>query len=404
MNPDLDRLQPYPFERLRALKAGLSPSTRQAHISLAIGEPQHGAPHLLTEALIEHAHGVNHYVPTAGGPELREAICDWLTDRFALPGDALDPERHVLPLAGTREGLFAIAQSVVERSASEAPRVVMPNPFYQIYEGAALLAGAQPYFLNCWASNDYQPDFDAVPAEVWDRCQLIYICSPGNPSGAVIPTAALTRLIELADRHDFIIASDECYSEIYLEETAPPPGLLQACAEVGRDDFRRCLVFHSLSKRSSAPGLRSGFVAGDAEVLRRFLLYRTYQGCAVPLQTQAASLAAWRDEDHVRSNRKAYRSKIQAALNILTPALEVTPPEAGFYLWVRTPLPDEVFTRQLFEQQNVTVLPGSYLSRDTAEGNPGADHVRIALVAEAEACAEALWRIRHFAESLNQVQ
>ncbi|MBA1146420.1 succinyldiaminopimelate transaminase [Ectothiorhodospiraceae bacterium WFHF3C12] len=401
MNSDLDRLQPYPFERLRALKAGLAPVTRQTHISLAIGEPQHGAPHLVTEALIEHAHGVNHYVPTAGGEELREAICEWLTERFALPADALDPARHVLPLAGTREGLFAIAQALVDRR-TDSPVVVMPNPFYQIYEGAALLAGAQPYFLNCWAANGYQPDFDAVPEDVWARCQLVYICSPGNPSGAVIPTAALRRLIELADRHDFVIACDECYSEIYLDEDAPPPGLLQACAEMGRDDFQRCLVFHSLSKRSSAPGLRSGFVAGDAGILERFLLYRTYQGCAMPLQTQAASLAAWRDENHVRNNRKAYRSKLQAALNILGPVMEVTPPEAGFYLWARTPLPDEAFTRQLFQQHNVTVLPGSYLSRETAEGNPGADHVRIALVAESEACAEALWRIRHFAESLQQ--
>jgi len=398
MNPDLDRLKPYPFERLAALKADLKPATGKEHISLAIGEPQHQTPHFIGEALIAHSHGVNRYAPTAGSRELRETFCRWLTDRFKLPAERLDPDRHVLPVAGTREGLFAIAQAVVDRTAD--PVVVMPNPFYQIYEGAALLSGAEPYYLDTARANGYQPDFDRVPESVWRRCQLVYICSPGNPSGAVIPVDRLRRLVELAERHDFVIACDECYSEIYLDEQAPPPGLLQACAEAGHDDFSRCLVFHSLSKRSSAPGLRSGFVAGDAEILRRFLVYRTYQGCAMPLQTQAASIAAWSDETHVRSNRKAYRTKLQAALNILGPALSIQAPEAGFYLWAPTPIDDQDFTRRLYEQQNVTVLPGSYLSRATADGDPGAGHVRIALVAEAEACAEAVWRIRYFVENL----
>jgi N-succinyldiaminopimelate aminotransferase len=263
--------------------------------------------------------------------ELREAIVAWLTRRFALPQGSLDAERHVLPVAGTREALFAFAQAVVDRHATRA-KVLCPNPFYQIYEGAALLAGAEPWFLNCREENNFLPDLDAVPAEVWHDCQLFYLCSPGNPTGAVAPLAYLQRLIRLADEYDFIIASDECYSELYFDEDAPPPGLLEAAAAMGRTDFARCVVFHSLSKRSNLPGLRSGFVAGDAEVLKRFLLYRTYHGCALPPPTQAASISAWQDEAHVQANRAIYRQKFDAVLAILEPVLEVSRPDAGFYL------------------------------------------------------------------------
>jgi N-succinyldiaminopimelate aminotransferase len=299
---------------------------------------------------------------------------------------------------GTREALFAFGQAVVDRAGS--PLVLMPNPFYQIYEGAALLAGAEPYFINLRADNGYQPDWDAVPEEAWRRCQLIYICSPGNPSGTVIPQAQLLKLIELADRYDFVIASDECYSEIYQHEGAAPVGLLQACAAAGRDDFRRCVVFHSLSKRSNAPGLRSGFVAGDAALLERFLLYRTYHGCSMPLQVQAASVAAWRDEAHVADNRALYRQKFRMAEEILSPVLPLSIPDAGFYLWPRTPIDDVEFARRLFAEQHVTVLPGSYLSREAHGVNPGQGHVRIALVAEPEECFEALGRMRRFIEQL----
>ncbi|HEX9801832.1 MAG TPA: succinyldiaminopimelate transaminase, partial [Gammaproteobacteria bacterium] len=295
MNPDLDRLQPYPFEKLNRLKAGVTPAAGE-HIALSIGEPKHQPPGFVVEELITHLHGLANYPLTRGRDELRQAIADWLTRRFGLPEGSLDAGRHILPVAGTREALFAFAQAVVDRSAN--PLVLSPNPFYQIYEGAALLAGAEPWFLNTTAATGFLPDLDAVPTEVWQRCQLIYLCTPGNPTGAVADVAYLQKLIRLADAHDFIIASDECYSELYFDESAPPAGLLQAAATMGRSDYRRCVVFHSLSKRSNLPGLRSGFVAGDAEVLGRFLKYRTYHGCALPLHTQAASTAAWRDEEH----------------------------------------------------------------------------------------------------------
>jgi N-succinyldiaminopimelate aminotransferase len=304
----------------------------------------------------------------------------------------------VLPVAGTREALFAFAQAVVDRSTK--PLVLSPNPFYQIYEGAALLAGAEPWFLNTTAENGFLPDLDAVPAEVWQRCQLIYLCTPGNPTGAVADVAYLQQLIGLADEHDFVIASDECYSELYFDEATPPPGLLQAAAAMGRSDYQRCVVFHSLSKRSNLPGLRSGFVAGDAEVLARFLKYRTYHGCALPPPTQAASIAAWNDEAHVQANRDLYRQKFDAVLAILKPVLKVERPDAGFYLWPETPISDIDFAQQLFAQQHVTVLPGSYLSRDAHGGNPGAGRVRMALVAELDECIEAAERIRRFVEGL----
>ncbi|MBT8430708.1 MAG: succinyldiaminopimelate transaminase [Gammaproteobacteria bacterium] len=398
MNPDLDKLQPYPFEKLNALKAGIKPPSKP-HIALSIGEPKHATPGLIAAALQEHLDaGLASYPLTRGLPALREAICDWLTGRFELPPGSLDPEHHALPVNGTREALFAFAQAVVNRSRPAL--VVSPNPFYQIYEGAALLGGATPHFIACTADNHYLPEFDAVEPETWDRCQLLYLCSPGNPTGAVIPRSTLQQLIRLAEKHDFVIASDECYSEIYFDEAKPPVGLLQAAAAMGNSDFRRCVVFHSLSKRSNAPGLRSGFIAGDADLLAGFLRYRTYHGCAMPVQHQYASIAAWRDEDHVRHNRRLYREKFDAVLDTLAGCLDVARPDAGFYLWPRTPISDEDFARGLFEQQNVTVLPGRYLSRDVGEFNPGAGHVRMALVATAAECIEAARRIRQFVTNL----
>lgn len=398
MNPDLDKLQPYPFERLSALKAGLTPSDKPP-IALSIGEPKHGTPGLIGETLCQQlATGLSSYPMTRGAPALRAAICQWLIRRYALPADSLDPGRHALPVAGTREALFAFAQAVVDRG--RRARVLMPNPFYQIYEGAALLAGAQPQFLACTADTGYQPDFDQVAAADWDACQLLYICSPGNPSGAVLPATVLQRLINLADKHDFVIAADECYAEIYLDEQRPPVGLLQASAAMGNTDYRRCIVFHSLSKRSNAPGMRSGFIAGDAALVASFLRYRTYHGCAMPLHHQQASIAAWQDEAHVVENRRLYREKFDAVLDVLADHLDVQRPEAGFYLWPRTPIDDERFAQALFVDQNVTVLPGSYLSREVDGDNPGARHIRMALVATRAECVEAAQRLRSFLDTL----
>ena len=398
MNPDLDKLQPYPFEKLNALMAGVTPPPKAA-IALSIGEPKHATPGLVAAALRGQLdRGLATYPLTKGLPALRAAICDWLTSRFRLPPGSLDPERHALPVNGTREALFAFAQAVVDRDRGAL--VVSPNPFYQIYEGAALLAGATPYFVPCTADSAYLPDFDSVSADVWRRCQLLYLCSPGNPTGAVIPQAALERLLRLAEEHDFVIASDECYSEIYFDEASPPVGLLQAAAAMGNTEFRRCVVFHSLSKRSNAPGLRSGFIAGDAALLTGFLRYRTYHGCAMPVQHQHASIAAWRDEVHVRANRTQYREKFDAVLDTLDGCLDVERPDAGFYLWPKTPVDDEDFARRLYAQQHVTVLPGRYLSRNVDGFNPGSGHVRMALVATREECVEAATRIRQFVSNL----
>ena len=398
MNPDLARLQPYPFEKLAALKAGVKPPADLGPIALSIGEPKHPTPDFITETLIAHLHLLASYPTTRGLPVLRQAIADWLTRRFQLPAGGLDPERQILPLNGTREGLFALPQALVDRSRQ--PLVLMPNPFYQIYEGAAFLAGAEPRYLPCLAEQGYLPDFATVTADTWRRCQLLYLCSPGNPSGAVIPLATLQRLIELAEEFDFVIAADECYAELYDDEARPPVGLLQAAASLGHSDYRRCLVFHSLSKRSNVPGLRSGFVAGDAELIERFFQYRTYHGCAMPVQHQHASLAAWRDEVHVVANRALYRAKFDAVLAILGEILEVSRPAGGFYLWPRTPIPDTDFARGLFAASNVTVLPGSYLSRAVAGVDPGASRVRLALVAPLDECVEAAWRIRRYLEGL----
>ena len=318
--------------------------------------------------------------------------------RFGLGDGGLDSERQVLPVNGTREALFAFAQAVVDRTSD--PLVMMPNPFYQIYEGAALLAGATPYFLPLTAEQGFLPDFDAVQGDAWRRCQLVYLCSPANPTGTVLGVDALQKLINLADEHDFVVASDECYSEIYDDESAPPAGLLQAAALMGRHDFSRCVVFHSLSKRSNAPGLRSGFVAGDADILTDFLRYRTYHGCAMPPHHQAASIRAWSDEIHVRENRRLYREKFDAVLDILDGTLPVSRPPASFYLWPETPVADTEFARGLYAQQNVTVLPGSFLSRPVDGVNPGTRRIRMALVAPLEQCIEAARRIRAFTETL----
>lgn len=388
MNPDLNRLHPYPFEKLAKLFQHLD-TPSMPHIALSIGEPQHPAPAIVQQALQDNTAALSRYPTTAGLPELNAAIRGWLERRFQLPSLAA---AQVLPVSGTREALFAFAQAMLDRS--RAPLVLMPNPFYQIYEGAALLAGGEPVYLPCVAENGLQPDFDAVSADTWQRCQLLYICSPGNPTGALLDVPTLQKLVRLADEHDFIIASDECYSEIYAD--TPPPGLLQACAEMGRTDYSRCVVFHSLSKRSNLPGMRSGFVAGDANLLAGFLRYRTYHGCAMSIHHQLASIVAWNDEAHVIENRRLYQQKFAAALDILGDVMDVQAPEAGFYLWPRTPGSDEDFARELKRTQNVTVLPGSYLSREVNGLNPGAGRVRMALVATLDECIEGAERIRAF--------
>ncbi len=410
MNPDLGHLQPYPFEKLAALKQGIQPPRDRDHLALYIGEPKHPTPALISDALIAHLHQLSVYPSTRGLPALRLAIAQWLTRRFQLGtvgrdgashADSrlgIDPERQILPVNGTREALFAFAQAVIDRS--RAPLVLMPNPFYQIYEGAALLAGAEPRYLACRAENGFLPDFEAVDDATWKRCQLLYLCSPANPTGAVFDQATFARLIDLAHTHDFVIASDECYSELYLDEASPPPGLLQVAAAMGNETFSRCIVFHSLSKRSNAPGLRSGFVAGDAELIERFFAYRTYHGCAMPLPTQSASKAAWEDEAHVRENRRLYREKFDAVLGILDGILPMERPTAGFYLWPQTPIPDTDFARRLFAEENVTVLPGRFLSREVAGTNPGENRIRLALVPPLDECVDAARRIRRCVERI----
>ncbi len=394
MNIGLAALQPYPFERLNTLLLGAPPDDLRS-IPLTIGEPQHPPPVTATQLLSEHSALVGKYPTTNGSATLRGAIARWLERRFALM--AVDAERQVLPLNGTREGLFALAQTVVTHGRAGA--VISPNPFYQIYEGAALLAGSTPHFVNCDHRHGFTPDFSEVTEDQWRACQLLYICTPGNPAGAVLSTSQLQRLITLAQEHDFIIASDECYSEIYPNESDPPPGLLGAAAAMGVQDYRNCLCFHSLSKRSSLPGLRSGFVAGDSRWIERFRRYRTYHGCAMPLHHQVASEWAWSDESHVVENRARYRDKFNAVLPIISEVMTTPVPEAGFYLWPETHIDDEQFARELWRRTGVSVLPGRYLARDTPQGNPGAGRVRIALVAERELCVEAIERL---ANSLRQ--
>jgi len=397
MNPDINKLQSYPFEKLAALHQGIQPPAGLAATNLAIGEPKHRPPAFIAEEMITHLHGLGRYPATRGGMMLRQAIAGWLQRRYALPL-LPDPERQILPVNGTREALFAIAQALVDRSRQ--PLVMMPNPFYQIYEGAALLAGAEPYYLNTSAASGWLPDFEAVPEAAWQRCQLLYLCTPSNPTGAVMDSAQLSALLRLAERYNFIIASDECYSEIYLDEQAAPLGLLQAATALGNSAFQRCLVFHSLSKRSNVPGLRSGFVAGDAALIKSFLKYRTYHGCAMASYVQAASTAAWNDESHVYDNRRRYRKKFSAVCSILSPVLEVSAPPASFYLWPKTPVDDTRFARELYAQQNITVLPGRYLSRTSQGHNPGHNRIRIALVAELEECTRAARQICEYVETL----
>ena len=392
MNRHLALLQPYPFERLAELKRGIVPPAHLSHIAMSIGEPKHPAPAFVLQALTAALGGLGTYPASAGLPEFREAGARWLVRRCGLRAGAVDPETMVLPVNGTREALFAFAQVVID--ATTPAVVLMPNPFYQIYEGAALLAGAEPVFMNTTAATGYLPDLDAVPVATWRRCQLLYLCSPGNPTGAVMGLAYLRRVLELSDRYGFVIAADECYSDLYDDEAAPPPGLLAACELSGRTNFERCVVFHSLSKRSSVPGLRSGFVAGDPTILAQFRLYRTYHGCALPVHVQQASIPAWNDDTHAAENRRLYRAKFDAVLPVLQEVLDVTRPSASFYLWPRIEGSDEDFARELFARQNLTVLPGTYLARDTAAGNPGRHHLRISLVAPLAECVEAANRIR----------
>ena len=394
MNPHLQQLHPYPFEKLANLKQGITPPADKAHIALSIGEPKHATPHFIQEALLQHLHGLTQYPTTKGLPVLREAIAEWLSRRFVIPRQYIDAETQVLPVNGTREALFSFVQAVID--PRDKPVVIMPNPFYQIYEGAAFLAGAEPYYLNTVEDNGYLPDFDSVPEAIWRRCQLMFICSPGNPTGSVLSLAEHKKLLKLAEQYDFVIASDECYTELYDDEGHPPQGLLQSAYQAGNLGFKRCVIFQSLSKRSNAPGLRSGFVAGDAEILQQYLKYRTYHGCPMPVPTQYASIAAWQDEEHVRHNRQLYREKFTAFIAILQDVYEISRPPASFYVWLKTPIADADFAQKLFAQQNLTVLPGSFLSRDSENVNPGLNHVRIALVAPLEECIEAANRIKAF--------
>lgn len=391
MNPRLDLLQPYPFEKLRQLFAGIQAPKDLSAIRLSIGEPQHDTPAFIKDALTAGLAGLANYPTTAGSDNLRATIARWLEKRYHLP--SVNAATQVLPVNGSREALFSFAQSVLDGSKAKA-KVLCPNPFYQIYEGAALLAGAEPVFLNQTKDNNYRPDFLSVPASIWQDVQLVYVCSPGNPTGQVLSLEDWRILFELSDQYGFVIASDECYSEIWFEHAHL--GGLEAAQQLGRSDFRRLVMFSSLSKRSNVPGLRSGFVAGDAEVLKKFLLYRTYHGCAMSPAVQEASIAAWQDEQHVEENRRLYRAKFEAITPLLAEHLDVSRPDAGFYLWAKTPVADTEFARGLQAAYNVTVLPGSFLAREAHGVNPGAQFVRIALVADLEECLEAAQRIVQF--------
>ena len=397
MNPLLSRLQPYPFERLRELFAGVTPEVACRPISLGIGEPKHPTPEFIKQALAaalrDPTTDLAAYPSTAGTPRLREAFTGWLQRRYGM---ALDPATQVLPVNGSREALFAFAQTVID--PRPGAMVVCPNPFYQVYEGAVLLAGADPYYAPSDPARNFAVDYDSVPADVWARTQLLFVCSPGNPTGAVMPLAEWKKLFALSDRHGFVIASDECYSEIYFRDE-PPLGGLEAAAKLGRADFRNLVSFTSLSKRSNVPGLRSGFVAGDARWIKQFLLYRTYHGSAMSPVVQAASIAAWGDEQHVLENRALYRAKFAQVTPLLAQALDVRLPDAGFYLWANVGESDTAFARDLLAQYNVTVLPGSYLARESGGRNPGSNRIRMALVAGTAECVEAAQRIVQFVKT-----
>ena len=400
VNPTLSALQPYPFERLRTLFAGVTPSSRYTPLSLGIGEPKHPTPQVIKDAINRHVSSLASYPPTAGSVELRAAIGAWITRRYQLnaAGDGFDAMRHVLPVNGSREALFSFAQTVIDRTRDAL--IICPNPFYQVYEGAALLAGAQVHYVNMLAERDFRVDYASVPESVWSKVQLLYCCSPGNPTGKVMNLEDWRELFALSDRHGFVIASDECYSELYFDESQPPIGALQAAHLLGRSGFPRLMVFSSLSKRSNAPGMRSGFAAGDAALIEKFLHYRTYHGSAMSPLFQVASIAAWNDEDHVRDNRARYIDKFQRGLPLIQSPLATQMPEGGFYLWVKTPIADTEFARRLYAERHVTVLPGSYLGRSAHGINPGANYVRLALVADAQECLEAISRVADFAHAL----
>ena len=396
MNPHLAQLQPYPFEKLAELRKDITPPADKPLISLSIGEPKHEPPQFVLDSLSSNLDKIVSYPPTKGSIELRTSIANWLARRYKLSDQNMTADSNVLPVTGTREALFAFAQCVLNPTHSTKKTVLMPNPFYQIYEGATLLAGLKPEFYSLTKDNNYLLDLDSIAAKTWANCQLIFICSPNNPTGSVMPLKDMQKLILLAEKYDFIIASDECYSEIYFDENRPPPGLLEAATAMGNTEFKRCMVFHSLSKRSNLPGLRSGFVAGDAALIKAFLLYRTYHGCAMSPPTQLASIQAWDDELHVQNNRQAYREKFAAVLEIFDGVLPVKQPDAGFYLWPELPMSDETFARGLYQQHHIAVLPGSYLARTVNKQNPGQNHARIALVAPLEFCTLAAHNIVKF--------
>ncbi len=396
MNPHLAQLQPYPFEKLRALFAGVTPSPQHKEIKLSIGEPQHATPQFIMDALAGGLKGLANYPTTQGMPILRQAIAAWCDRRY---GVFLNPESEILPVNGSREALFSFAQTVIDPSRGHVPIIVSPNPFYQIYEGAAYLSGAEPRFLNNLPENDFAFDYGQLSEAEWARVQLFYVCSPGNPTGKVLSLDDWKTLFALSDKYGFIIASDECYSEIYFDEANPPIGGLQAAKLLGRTN-ERLVVFSSLSKRSNVPGMRSGFVAGDAQILKKFLLYRTYHGCAMAPPVQTASVAAWNDEAHVLDNRNQYREKFAACTPLISEVLGTGMPDASFYLWAKTAIPDTEFARGLLEHYNVVVLPGSFLARESQGVNPGTHFIRIALVASLTECLEATQRIRQFAQQL----
>jgi N-succinyldiaminopimelate aminotransferase len=397
MNPDLSLLQPYPFEKLRQLFSAVIPAPTLKEIKLSIGEPQHPTPPFIQRALTENLSGLANYPTTLGTDALRQSISAWASRRYSIP--ALDIATQIVPVNGSREALFSFAQAVIDRSRPHA-KVISPNPFYQIYEGAAFLAGASPVFLNNLPANGFEMEWDSVPEAVWRDVQLVYLCTPGNPTGKVLGLESWKTLFELSDRYGFVIASDECYSEIYFDEAAPPLGGLTAAKQLGRDSYKNLVMFSSLSKRSNVPGMRSGFVAGDAEVLKKFLLYRTYHGCAMSPSVQAASTAAWNDEAHVRDNRRMYAEKFHEVTPLIARHLDTKQPDAGFYLWAKTPIADTEFARRLLAEKNVVVLPGSYLARESNGINPGTDFIRIALVANHDECREAAKRIADFCQSL----
>ena len=397
MNHRLDLLQPYPFERLNELLGGITPNTGMRHIPLSLGEPKHAAPEFLVEIARDRSRllaGLGTYPPTRGIPELREAIAGFVNRRYKLNAAPINPETQVLPVNGTREALFSVAQALIDPDTKTT--TVMPNPFYQIYEGAAVLAGSKPVFVPCLAQADFNPDFSAVSEQNWQDCALVYICSPGNPTGAVMDIGAMQDLIRLSDKYGFVIASDECYSEIYGDESSPPPGILEAACAMGRHDYKNCIAFNSLSKRSNLPGLRSGYAVGDARLISAFLLYRTYHGSAMSVHNQHVSAAAWGDEEHVIANRVLYRQKFDAVLDILANVWPMARPPASFYLWPETPVDETVFTQKLMETMNIKVVPGTYLSRESNGSNPGERRVRMALVATLEECVEAATRLKTF--------